>query len=63
MRFRDLRSWSSQTCDDEAQAGLDVLGVVVGTSAIVLWWSLGIGLQANLAAELGDLGAATCASP
>ncbi|MCE5203352.1 MAG: ABC transporter permease [Coriobacteriales bacterium] len=38
---------------------LTALGVVIGTSAIVLMVSLGIGLQENVTQSLGELGAAT----
>lgn len=38
---------------------LTSLGVVIGTSAIVLMISLGIGLQNNVTAELGAIGSAT----
>lgn len=38
---------------------LTTLGVVIGTSAIVLMLSLGIGLQRNVTQSLGELGAAT----
>jgi len=38
---------------------LTSLGVVIGTSSIVLMVSLGIGLQVNMERELGDIGAAT----
>jgi putative ABC transport system permease protein len=38
---------------------LTALGVIIGTSAIVLMVSLGIGLQRSVTASLGNLGAAT----
>jgi putative ABC transport system permease protein len=38
---------------------LTALGVVIGTSAIVLMVSLGVGLQRSVVDSLGDLGAAT----
>lgn len=60
MRFRDLASLVvSNLRRMKLRLALTSLGVVIGTSAIVLMVSLGIGLQANLTAQLGDLGAAT----
>ncbi len=60
MRFRDLAFLVvSNLRRMKLRLALTSLGVVIGTSAIVLMVSLGIGLQANLTAELGDLGAAT----
>lgn len=60
MRFRDLAFLVvSNLRRMKLRLALTSLGVVIGTSAIVLMLSLGIGLQANLLAELGDLGAAT----
>lgn len=60
MRFRDLAFLVvSNLRRMKLRLALTSLGVVIGTSAIVLMVSLGIGLQANLTAQLGDLGAAT----
>lgn len=60
MRFRDLAFLvASNLRRMKMRLMLTSLGVVIGTSAIVLMMSLGIGLQANLLAELGDIGAAT----
>lgn len=60
MRFRDLSFLViSNLRRMKLRLALTSLGVVIGTSAIVLMVSLGIGLQANLIAQLGDLGAAT----
>ncbi len=60
MRFRDLAFLVvSNLRRMKLRLALTSLGVVIGTSAIVLMVSLGIGLQANLVAQLGDLGAAT----
>lgn len=60
MRFRDLAFLVvSNLRRMKLRLALTSLGVVIGTSAIVLMVSLGIGLQANLTASLGDLGAAT----
>lgn len=60
MRFRDLVFLVvSNLRRMKLRLALTSLGVVIGTSAIVLMVSLGIGLQANLTAQLGDLGAAT----
>ena len=60
MRFRDLTFLVvSNLRRMKLRLALTSLGVVIGTSAIVLMLSLGIGLQANLTAQLGDLGAAT----
>lgn len=60
MRFRDLAFLVvSNLRRMKLRLVLTSLGVVIGTSAIVLMLSLGIGLQDNLTAQLGDLGAAT----
>ena len=60
MRFRDLAFLVvSNLRRMKLRLALTSLGVVIGTSAIVLMVSLGIGLQANLTTSLGDLGAAT----
>lgn len=60
MRFRDLAFLViSNLRRMKLRLALTSLGVVIGTSAIVLMVSLGIGLQANMTASLGDLGAAT----
>ena len=60
MRFRDLAFLVvSNLRRMKLRLALTSLGVVIGTSAIVLMVSLGIGLQDNLTASLGDLGAAT----
>lgn len=60
MRFRDLAFLVvSNLRRMKLRLALTSLGVVIGTSAIVLMVSLGIGLQANLLAQLGDLGSAT----
>ncbi|MDY0340808.1 MAG: ABC transporter permease [Coriobacteriia bacterium] len=60
MRFRDLALLVvSNLRRMKLRLALTSLGVVIGTSAIVLMVSLGIGLQDNLVASLGDLGAAT----
>ncbi len=60
MRFRDLAFLVvSNLRRMKLRLALTSLGVVIGTSAIVLMVSLGIGLQANIMAQLGDLGAAT----
>lgn len=60
MRFRDLAFLVvSNLRRMKLRLALTSLGVVIGTSAIVLMVALGIGLQANLLAQLGDLGAAT----
>jgi len=60
MRFRDLAFLVvSNLRRMKLRLALTSLGVVIGTSAIVLMLSLGIGLQANLTAELSDIGAAT----
>jgi putative ABC transport system permease protein len=60
MRFRDLAFLVvSNLRRMKLRLALTSLGVVIGTSAIVLMLSLGIGLQANLTAELGDIGQAT----
>lgn len=60
MRFRDLAFLViSNLRRMKLRLALTSLGVVIGTSAIVLMVALGIGLQANLIAQLGDLGAAT----
>lgn len=60
MRFRDLAFLViSNLRRMKLRLVLTSLGVVIGTSAIVLMVSLGIGLQANMLAQLGDLGAAT----
>lgn len=60
MRFRDLAFLVvSNLRRMKMRLALTSLGVVIGTSAIVLMVSLGIGLQDNLTASLGDIGAAT----
>jgi putative ABC transport system permease protein len=60
MRFRDLAFLVvSNLRRMKLRLALTSLGVVIGTSAIVLMVSLGIGLQANMTASLGDIGAAT----
>lgn len=60
MRFRDLAFLVVSNLQRmKLRLALTSLGVVIGTSAIVLMVSLGIGLQSNLTASLGDLGAAT----
>ncbi|MRS11685.1 MAG: ABC transporter permease [Actinobacteria bacterium] len=60
MRFRDLSFLVvSNLRRMKLRLALTSLGVVIGTAAIVLMLSLGIGLQANMTASLGDLGAAT----
>lgn len=60
MHFRDLAFLVvSNLRRMKLRLALTSLGVVIGTSAIVLMVSLGIGLQANMTASLGDLGAAT----
>ncbi|MHB1017197.1 MAG: ABC transporter permease [Coriobacteriia bacterium] len=60
MRFRDLAFLVvSNLRRMKLRLALTSLGVVIGTSAIVLMVSLGIGLQDNLTSSLGDLGAAT----
>lgn len=60
MRFRDLAFLVvSNLRRMKMRLALTSLGVVIGTSAIVLMVSLGIGLQDNLTSSLGDIGAAT----
>jgi len=60
MRFGDLAFLViSNLRRMKLRLTLTSLGVVIGTSAIVLMVSLGIGLQDNMTAQLGDLGAAT----
>lgn len=60
MRFRDLTFIVvSNLRRMKLRLALTALGVVIGTSAIVLMVSLGVGLQRSVVASLGDLGAAT----
>lgn len=60
MRFRDLVFIVvSNLRRMKLRLALTALGVVIGTSAIVLMLSLGIGLQRNVTESLGELGAAT----
>jgi putative ABC transport system permease protein len=60
VRFRDLAYLVvSNLARMKLRLVLTSLGVVIGTSAIVLMLSLGIGLQRNITAELGQIGAAT----
>ncbi|MDP3629884.1 MAG: ABC transporter permease [Actinomycetota bacterium] len=60
MRFRDLAFLVvSNLRRMKLRLALTALGVVIGTSAIVLMVSLGVGLQKSVVASLGDLGAAT----
>lgn len=60
MRLRDLAYLVvSNLRRMKLRLVLTSLGVVIGTAAIVLMLSLGIGLQRNITAELGQIGAAT----
>jgi len=60
MRLRDLVFLvGSNLRRMKMRLALTSLGVVIGTSAIVLMISLGIGLQNNITSELGNIGAAT----
>ena len=60
VRFRDLTFLVvSNLRRMKLRLALTALGVVIGTSAIVLMVSLGVGLQRSVIASLGDLGAAT----
>ncbi len=60
MRLRDLIFLvGSNLRRMKMRLALTSLGVVIGTSAIVLMISLGIGLQNNITSELGNIGAAT----
>lgn len=60
VRFRDLVFLVvSNLRRMKLRLALTALGVVIGTSAIVLMVSLGVGLQRSVIASLGDLGAAT----
>lgn len=60
MRPRDLLFLvTSNLRRMKVRLALTALGVVIGTSAIVLMISLGIGLQNNVIAGLGDIGSAT----
>ncbi len=60
MRLRDLIFLvGSNLKRMKLRLALTALGVVIGTSAIVLMLSLGIGLRENLTQELGGMGQAT----
>ena len=60
MRLRDLVFLVGANLRRmKMRLALTSLGVVIGTSAIVLMISLGIGLQNNITAELGNIGSAT----
>ncbi len=60
MRLRDLVFLVGANLRRmKMRLALTSLGVVIGTSAIVLMLSLGIGLQKNITAELGNVGSAT----
>lgn len=60
MRPRDLIFLvTSNLRRMKVRLALTALGVVIGTSAIVLMISLGIGLQNNVLASLSDVGSAT----
>lgn len=59
MRFRDLIFLVGANLRRmKMRLALTSLGVVIGTSAIVLMISLGIGLQNNVMEELGSIGSA-----
>jgi len=60
MRLRDLVFLVGANLRRmKMRLALTSLGVVIGTSAIVLMISLGIGLQNNITNELGNIGSAT----